>query len=63
MQNINNKQAQDLMRDVIRRVAVGPDRGRDILLQEAEDVVNKIDGHKEEPSEPEDNSFRATEGE
>ena len=34
-----------------------------IERNEAEDVVNKIDEHKEEPSEPEDNSFRATEGE
>jgi len=34
-----------------------------IERNEAEDVVNKIDEHKEEPSKPEDNSFRATEGE
>lgn len=36
------EQAQALMRDVIQRVAVGPDRGRDISRGEAEAVMDAV---------------------
>ena len=36
------EQAQNLMRDVIQRVAVGPDRGRDISREEAQRVMGAV---------------------
>jgi len=39
-QVIDQVQAQQLMRDVIQRVAVGPDRGRDIARDEASAVMS-----------------------
>lgn len=42
MNHIENNSAQSLMREVIQRVAVGPDRGRDISAEEAEQVTHAI---------------------
>lgn len=39
----------DLVRDVIRRIAVGPDRGRDISSDEAEQVMTEILADKVDP--------------
>jgi len=42
MNSPTNQSDQALMREVIQRVAVGPDRGRDIPLEEAEQVTQAM---------------------
>ena len=42
MNQMTNSSAQQLMREVIQRVAVGPDRGRDISANDAERVMGAI---------------------
>ena len=42
MNHMKNSSSQELMRSVIQKVAVGPNRGRDISFDEAEKAMNAI---------------------